>query len=170
MYDVAQQVGQVPCILDAFIIERLHLRVKRMLEPVKELGVLERSTLAGIMNSQFEEARRNFCDGLTGITADHAGVRMADHASIGSLRLGAGDAVFNREELGLIVVLVEDNADGVLYAVVRGCEYRSQLSKYGARWELRDDVLKAWPLAHLDQVRGIDRGVILFEEVSNSFP
>ena len=161
MMDVAEQMGELPCVLDAFIIERLHLRVKKMLEPVKELGMVESSTLAGIMNSQFEEAKKFVGDGLTGVTATHLGVRMADHASIGSLRLASGDAVFNRTELGLIVVLVED--EDILYAVVRGCVFRATVSKYGTRWLLRDGDLKVWPLSHLDQVGGESIATYCFE-------
>jgi len=125
MFDVADQLTELPCVVDAFIIERLHLRVKRMLEPVYELGVLERSVLCGLVNAQFEEAKKDLGDGLTGTKVMHDGCWVADHASVGALRLGAGDAIFNGAELGIVVVLVED--DGIVYVAVRGCEYRSQV-------------------------------------------
>ena len=149
MFDIGEQMRKMDFIFDAFIIERLHLRVKRILDNIKDLSHLESSTLAGICNAQFQEADKICGDGLRGRVCLHDGCRVADACSVGSLSFAAEDAVFRGAELGVVQLFLED--DDYIYAVVRGCEYRSEVSKYGSEWTLIYDDLKLWPVSHLEQ-------------------
>jgi len=126
MHDVAMQIEFLPQVIDAFIIERLHLRVKRQAEPIKELNVLERSTLAGVVNAMFQEAQSEFGDGLRGTVAPHSGCCVADHAALGPLRFSIGDVVFWERRVGAIKLLAEE--DGALYAVVQGYAFKRQVT------------------------------------------
>jgi hypothetical protein len=56
--DVADQLGRDGCVLDAFIIERLHLVVKAVAEPVKNTSCFERSVLSGVLNLSFHHIRK----------------------------------------------------------------------------------------------------------------
>ena len=53
-------------VLDAFIIEKLHLRCKRNMEPVKNETCMERSVLSGVVNEMFQVALRPITDCLCG--------------------------------------------------------------------------------------------------------
>jgi hypothetical protein len=63
--DVADQLGRDGCVLDAFIIERLHLVVKAVAEPVKNTACFERSVLSGVVNLSFHHNRR--CQPMSGL-------------------------------------------------------------------------------------------------------
>ena len=60
MYDIAEQMESLLCVVDAFIIERIHLRIKRNAEKVHELRVFEKSVMAGVVNSIYDEASKPF--------------------------------------------------------------------------------------------------------------
>jgi len=60
MFDIAEQMEWLPCVVDAFIIERIHLRIKRNAEKVHELGVFEKSVMAGVVNTIYDEASKPF--------------------------------------------------------------------------------------------------------------
>ena len=139
MFDICEQMRDLEAVVDAFIIERLHLRVKRMMEPISNLAVIERSTLAGVVNAQFEAASKTSLDGLRGKSALHDGYCVADYCCAGSLSVGTGDAVFRENDLGFAAVFVED--EGKLFALVHPCAYRSQVSKYGTEWDLLGKLL-----------------------------
>ena len=67
--DMSEQVGRDGCVLDAFIIERLHLRVKRIAELVKNTTCFERSVLSGVLNNAFKSSvDRTRLNGLQGPT------------------------------------------------------------------------------------------------------
>jgi len=121
MLDFAEQLSTKPCILDAFIIERLHLRAKRHADRIFELGVLERSTMAGIVNDQFDEASKPLRDGLRGAVSRFDGSLIADRLTVGALRIGIDDVVFMDRTAAIVAVCAEE--DGVLFCIVRemGC-------------------------------------------------
>ena len=98
MMDVAEQMENCEVVLDTFIIERLHLRAKRISELVKVIWAFEKATMAGLVNEQFEDPlreRRPFFDGLTGHrTFDYDGIKVGDDMQVGALHFSAGDVVF----------------------------------------------------------------------------
>jgi hypothetical protein len=128
LLDFAQQLGEVGCVIDAFIIERLHLRVKRQEHLVKELRVFEVSVLAGIVNIQFDEAAKPLSSGLRGSPYTYQGVDVADHIVVGSLRLSVGDVVLRGAQAGVIKLCVEDEA--VLMTIVEELTMVEQVASF----------------------------------------
>jgi len=126
MFDIAEQMSSLPLVVDAFIIERIHLRIKRNAEKVHELGVFEKSVMAGVVNSIFDEASKPSSDGLRGATLDNEGTLLGDHLCVGSLRVDAGDVIARGNEVAVVSVCAEE--DGLCYVVVQKCTYVDQVS------------------------------------------
>jgi hypothetical protein len=112
--------------VDAFIIERIHLRIKRNADKVHELGVFEKSVMAGVVNSIFDEASKPFSDGLRGATFDYEGTVLGDHLCVGSLRVDSGDVIMRGDEVAVVSVCAEE--DGMCYVVVQKCTFVDQAS------------------------------------------
>jgi hypothetical protein len=67
---VGQQIRRDSCVLDTFIVERLHLRTKRVAEFVSNTTAFEASTLAGVLNVQMQAvSEMTSLSGLVGRTA-----------------------------------------------------------------------------------------------------
>ena len=116
MFDVAEMMQDTQVIIDAFIIERLHLRAKRQADPIKELRVYEKATLAGVINEQFEDARTPLTDGLRGQPVEYDRALVSDHMNVGATGFSTGDVVSRGAQMGIIAICVEE--DGVLLAIV----------------------------------------------------
>ena len=125
LFDFAEQLSSKRCILDAFIIERLHLRVKRHLDPVSELGVIEKSTLAGVVNEQFEAASKLHGDGLRGKPVLYEGSWVADHMVVGALRISSDDVICLGSHAGVVVACADEG--GVLHCIVQEFEFISKV-------------------------------------------
>ena len=69
MYDVAEQIADCAVVLDAFVIERLHLRTKRCAEHNCIPDMFEEWTLRAMVNAQVNGAF-HAKDGLTGSQAE----------------------------------------------------------------------------------------------------
>jgi len=117
LLDFALQLKKVGMVIDAFIVERLHLRVKRQEHLVKELKVFERSILAGIVNGQFDEAAKPLSTGLRGAPYVYEGVHVADHLVVGALRVSTDDVVFRGDRAGIVRLCIED--EGILMVIVK---------------------------------------------------
>ena len=154
--DVADQIADCELVIDAFIIERLHLRVKRVAENNKELGPFEDNTLAGVIHRHFEDPKRPIGDCLVGSVSFSEGLLVADHLEIGGVRLARGDVVRCNGKLGIIQVCVED--DGVLGCIVKTFDFLRQLSTWGSSWRASDEVL-VWPASHVEQAIWAGAGV-----------
>jgi hypothetical protein len=76
LFDIADQLEASPAdyVVDMFIIERLHLRIKSEANNVKNTSRFERSVLAATFNSQANRLRcREDIDGLRGKSASWPG-------------------------------------------------------------------------------------------------
>lgn len=143
MWDVFEQMLRDPLVLDAFVIERAHLRVKRVADNVDNTRTFERSVLVGLAMhcAQCLEDPEVFTDGLRGLQAplpEDPHIRVGDRMSINNLELEVGDIVFvlcndaGRGNMGKIVAcLLEDN---LLYAVVKELSLVRQISRSSALW------------------------------------
>ena len=156
MSDVADQIADCEIVMDAFIIERLHLRVKRVPENNKELSAFEDTTLAGVIHRHFEDPKRPIGDCLVGSVSFSEGLLVADHLEIGGVRLARGDVVRCNGKLGIIQVCVED--DGVLGCIVKTFDFLRRLSTWGSSWRASDEVL-VWPASHVEQAIWAGAGV-----------
>ena len=104
-------------MFDVADIERLHLRVKRQADAVKDLNVYEAATTAGVINEQFEDAKRQMADGLLGRHHAYHGARVSDHMLVGSTTYSTSDVVARHTQMGVVVLCAEE--DGLLVAIVR---------------------------------------------------
>jgi len=116
MFDVAETLKDLNVVVDAFIVERLHLRVKRQADPIKELRVYEKATLAGVINEQFEDANRPLVDGLRGRPFEYEGASVSDHMIVTATAFSTDDVVARGSQMGIIAICVEE--DGVLMVIV----------------------------------------------------
>ena len=98
MFDVASQWERHAEVVDAFVIERLHLRVKAVAEPVRNTSCFERSCLASLINSHCRLLQEEkFGDGLIGRSAvlDGTSADIADCMRVQGMQLSVGDIVFH---------------------------------------------------------------------------
>ena len=98
MFDVADQWEHQPEVVDAFVVERLHLRVKTVAELVRNTSTFERSCLASLINSHCRLLQtEKFGDGLVGRQVALVGTpaSVADCMQIQGMQLSVGDSVFS---------------------------------------------------------------------------
>ena len=118
LLDIASQVIQDGVVIDAFVVERQHLFVKRVAEPVRNTRMFERSVLSSMCTVLFE-GQADFADGLKGRTgswSDFPGAQVANRMAVGGLDVAAGDLVFGGECTSFVVACASEA--GVFYAVV----------------------------------------------------
>ena len=144
MWDVFEQLLRDPLVLDAFVIERAHLRVKRVAELVDNTQIFERSTLAGLTwyCEQCLEDPDTFTDGLRGVQAplpDDPQIMVGDRMSINSgWCVEVGDVVFvvdsadGRGIMGEVIACLQE--DDLLCVVVKTMTLVQVVSASSARW------------------------------------
>ena len=77
MYDVADQWGCRSALIDAFVVERLHLRVKQIMEPIQNTRRFEESCLSSLINAHISSLEMHkFGDTLLGRTSRLPGIAM----------------------------------------------------------------------------------------------
>ena len=118
MLDVAEQVRRDGCVIDAFVIERTHLRVKRVAEPVQNTRAFERSVLASLANvTQHQDDLED--DGLVGHTDElrgGQGMTVARKLRVWGLTLVVGDVVVRDGTAACVVACAKSN--GELFVIV----------------------------------------------------
>ena len=152
-FDVAQQRKLDEAIFDAFVIERLHLRVRNIADNVKATFSFERSVLSGVVN---EHARRGLGElsggGLLGKTAPFPGAQgalVSDKAELCGLRVAVGDVVFRNDQMGVVAACcVED--DELLLVVDEGFRVR-QVSDHSSEWCLNRGARQVWRVADVEE-------------------
>ena len=125
LFDVAEQMSESDVVLDAFIIEKLHLRCKRNMEPVKNETCMERSVLSGVVNEMFKVALRPITDCLCGHARRYGGTVIADSLVIRGRHISTGDVVFLDATAAITQVCAQE--DNELYVVVRKLTFVAQV-------------------------------------------
>jgi hypothetical protein len=150
-FDVADQMEKDAFLFDAFVIERLHLRVRCIADNVKDLHTFERSVLSGVVNDQCRRGKDHLCGGgLLGRTAPFPNLPdalVSDKVELGGLRIAVGDVVFRGEELGVVVACGAEEAE--LFVVVDPWHRIYALSAHSSAWALRSDVREVWGFAEI---------------------
>lgn len=103
MFDVADQWQHQAEVVDAFVVERLHLRVKAVAELVRNTTCFERSCLASLINSHCRLLQDGQVgDGLVGRRVALAGTpaQVADSMRVQGMQLSVGDVVFHDGHAG----------------------------------------------------------------------
>ena len=93
--DIPDQIEIDSHVIDAFVIERIHLQVKWIAENVKKTSTFEKSVLAGVTNTSLNKTTKGKIGaGLIGRTGEIApGVTIADHMDLFGLQISCGDVV-----------------------------------------------------------------------------
>ena len=140
LFDVAEQFETHPFVIDAFIVERLHLRVKAIAAPVKCTTAFERSVLAGVLTSQKRLLQSmNISDGLQGKQAPlpHSTAWVSDSLKFKGLKISVEDIVYHgTDEAGKIIACVSEN--GNLFAVVERLAFVENVSLHSAKYKCTD--------------------------------
>ena len=114
-FDVAEQMLDDDVLVDCLIIERLHLRARRIADNVTNTAAYETSVLSGILNyhcRQVADAPAAFKAGLVGRTAlwpEFPGVTVADQLHVGGFEVTIGDVVACGASLGFAVACASEH-------------------------------------------------------------
>jgi hypothetical protein len=148
--DVPEQIQKQGLVLDAFIIERIHLRIKRIADLIDNTQTYERSVLAGSVNVHIREAASFTRDGLRGKIGQWPGlpmVHVADRLEVAALKLAIGDFVFYGDDAGIVKACVQD--EGVLMVLADTFEQISVLTPHAFEFR-RSGVEAIWLAIHLE--------------------
>ena len=137
MWDVAEQLARDPFVLDCFIVERLHLRAKRVAKDVANTRAYERSVLTGVLlshtNALIGEGSAEFdLVGRAAHVPGHAGAVVARGCVSHGVRMYAGDFVFRDNALGRISSCVMEG--GALLVLVHEMRFVEHLSSTATVW------------------------------------
>ena len=135
MFDVAISAFRHGMVIDMWIIERLHLRVKKEAELVRNTSSFERSSLALVLCSQLQDLSSGHCyDGLRGASVpfpDAPGFLMADAVVADGKHIRADDVLFCGPDAGVCFCLCDD---GALVVLVERLVLAAVLSPQSAVW------------------------------------
>ena len=129
MFDVAWQLLRDGICLDMFIIDRLHLRCKRVADMVTNTTTFEATVLSGIVEAQRHALQDyDFTSGLRGPTARLSSAALAaDALDLEGMHLHIDDFVLilpEREAAKILACLREDDVLYVLVAKLAFCRDR----------------------------------------------
>ena len=141
MFDIAEQLLRDTIVLDAFVIERAHLRVKKVAEPIKNTRMFEKSVLAACAIAHAKEldhpdALTNGLRGLQKSLPDAPDVTIADHLSINNLHIAVGDFVVADEVVCLVAACLCEDRE--LFVLLRPTRRARTLSSSAAMWRFVD--------------------------------
>ena len=137
--------------IDAFVIERAHLRVKRIAENAKNTSTSEFTVLSGLANYCIDQAASATpsADALAGRAHRLQGredITVAVHMTVAHEEVWCGDVVARGETAGLVAACLQEG--GVLYALVQVWQRGRDVSRHSAEWEATD-VQDVWLASQL---------------------
>ena len=137
LLDVVSQIRRHQTVLEAFIVERIHLRIKAIAEKVKKTTCFERSTLNGTLAAQLSAMEElTATNGLLGMTAPMPGVpgaRVADRFEVAGIEIRVGDVVVYGEDPGIVVACAVEG--GEVFAVVNALTKISSITATVGRYK-----------------------------------
>jgi hypothetical protein len=146
LLDVASQIRQHQMVLDAFIVERIHLRIKAVADNVKKTNAYESSCLKGTLAVQLSTLESQVATGgLLGKTAPMPGVvgaRVADRMEVAGIEIRVDDVVVYGEDLGVVVACAVEGCE--VFALVRALATVDAITATVGRYSERADV-EVWP-------------------------
>jgi hypothetical protein len=154
MFDVAMQMARDCMVLDAFIVERLHLTIRRASENISNLRTFEASVLSGAIKEQISKlqnmsgrcclTQRSTQKGSFGF--DDA--EFADSMQVLGMHLSVDDLCFRGSGCGCICACALEH--GVPFVVVDALVYDHDLSRHRSIWRSHGR-LEVWPGVELEQ-------------------
>ena len=145
MFDVADQWERRDAVIDAFVVERLHIRVKNVMAPIRNTRDFEVSCLASSINSHLQALEVHaFGDALVGRTSKFPGtqVPIADKMVVSGLTICVGDVVLFQGAAGKVCACATEN--GRYLALVETFVHVAQVTMHSDKWAVGGR-LEAWP-------------------------
>jgi hypothetical protein len=141
--DIPEQLERDQLVLDAFVVERMHLDVKSVAENVKNTSRFERSVLSGVLNKHFRTLTETAAfAGLRSQVVQLPGVPhlfVADAMELDGQKTSAGDLVFGGGEervVGQVVACIADIDSMTLAIVVDVLQFVKPFSDHSSTWRL----------------------------------
>ena len=131
-FDLAEQLRDSDFMMDAFVIERLHLRARAVADHVQNTSVMESSVCAGLVNVQANAATT--MGGLEGAVAPYPHpqlqhVSVSDRMRAYGKRFCTGDLVESSGQVACIVACTREHAE--LKLIVDVCCASRAVSRHG---------------------------------------
>ena len=156
--NVPSQLLRDMCVLDAFVIERTHLRVKAIADHIRNTSEFERSTLAGVLTGAFESAKSASLEGgLLGITAPWPArptTSIGDKMDIFNFEVAVDDVVLRGNDAGVVRACAAEA--GTLFAFVEPLGEATTVSPQGIAFRTKG-AISLWPAAELRHCVGWQR-------------
>ena len=161
-FDVAEQLAIDSVVVDTFVIERLHLRVRAAAEHIKKLESYETSVLSRVVNEQFRALQEGF--GGHRVLGRHApfpgipAAKVADTLEFDGVHVSVGDIVRRGQDIAKVVACAEE--DGALFAVVDLQVVAHTCSPRSSTWTPRGarSVWSAGDIAEVVAWKDLDEG------------
>lgn len=102
MADVPEQLTRDGLILDTFVVERGHLKVKAVADDIDNTGRFERSVLAGVLNVSLNPDSGSSPHALPAAVALGEGIFVAKTMRVHGVTMAAGDIVGFGESVGRV--------------------------------------------------------------------
>ena len=130
-------------IVDAFVVERMHLRVRGAMEHIRNTRTLERSILAAVTSDQIRRlSAKSNLDGLIGKTHEQGRIFYAKEVQHLTLRICVSDIVRNGTKCGEVCACAADDT-GRLFVMVESLLFVNDLSDHSNRWQ-KTGVTEEW--------------------------
>lgn len=112
LMDLASQVRRDGALIDAFIIERRHLMVKALAEPVRNTKQYEISVLSGLLTVQLHDVKELVVgDRLIGscsVLQEDSNVSVANKAEVYGFTVTVGDVIVRGAEAAVVTACAQD--------------------------------------------------------------
>ena len=153
LFDICEQMLRDPLVLDAFIVERLHLKVKDHASRVDTSVRRNRAVLSGILNQQLQDMRGlrlnccslgRTCKAMPGYT----GAYLAHDMDALGMRISTGDLVFCNDVVGEVTGCATES--GEYFVIVEELQFICKVSPWCTRWQI-GSVQRVWPALHVEQ-------------------
>ena len=135
--DIPDQLRRDGMVLDAFSLERLHLRAKRIAEQAKNTTRFEETAIAGLILSHLQSLREIEEEGLQGktrILQEFSNTFQAISAAWKGIRVKRNDVVYHGNGLGQVVTCAR-KADEIPFCIVETYHRCENTSKHSSKWK-----------------------------------
>ena len=151
LFDIASQIERHPVVLDTFVVERLHQRIKPLAAQVQNTQVFERSVLSSVLTRHHNDLTEGaFCSGgLLGPSAPLPGslATVAGALEISGLRLSARDVVFRADACAQIAARCREGDSLFIFAALMN--KAGDLSAHSGWWRPSGN-LALWAVGQVD--------------------
>ena len=155
IFDVVQQVRRDRRVLDCFVVERLHLRVKRLAEQCENTRCFERSVLSRYLQYHEQllaETNATSATALIGqpfLVEELPDAKLYRSRRVAGLHLEAGDVVMYADGAGRIVAFTPAG-DELISAMVELYTFVERPTERSSRWSCSEPMKIAFVNASLN--------------------